>query len=84
VIDMLVPPGGGPGPHAFKNMTDKIAHLLCTVVPAGLDSFFQEIGQPLESDKFLSTAAPTAEALDKLKALGEKYGQEFYPPDYLG
>src|SRR5881409_7811 len=74
VIDMLVPPGGGPGPHAhkdmqemffvvegeidfkmegggytaskgsfvniplggavhsFKNTTDKIAHLLCTVV----------------------------------------------------
>jgi hypothetical protein len=32
----------------------------------------------------LLPAAPTAEALDKLKVLGEKYGQEFYPPDYLG
>jgi quercetin dioxygenase-like cupin family protein len=81
-IDMLVPPGGGPGPHAhsdfeetfyvmegeievksefgsyiaskgsfiavpkggvvhaFKNKTNQTAHLLCTVVPAGLASCF--------------------------------------------
>ena len=97
VIDMLVPPGGGPGPHAhkyfqemfyvaegeiefkmeggkyiakkgsfvniplggavhcFKNTTDKLAHLLCTVVPAGLDSFFKEIGKPIESGDFFTT-----------------------------
>ena len=84
-IDMLIPPQGGPGPHAhpdfqesfyvmegeivvksetgtytarkgsfvtiplggivhaFKNETNTIAHLLCVVVPAGLDKFFQEI-----------------------------------------
>ena len=126
VIDMLVPPGGGPGPHAhkdiqemfyvvegavefkmeggsytankgsfvniplggavhsFKNLTDKVAHLLCTVVPAGLDSFFREIGQPVETGTFLKPSAPTGEQLEKMKSLAEKYGQELYPPDFLG
>jgi len=126
VIDMLIPPGGGPGPHAhkdiqemfyviegeidfkkegggyiankgsfvnipfggavhsFKNTTDKVAHLLCTVVPAGLDSFFQEIGKPVETGKFLAPPTLGTEELDKLKSLAEKYGQQLYPPDYLG
>lgn len=126
VIDMLVPSGGGPGPHAhkdiqemfyvvdgeidfkmeggsytakkgafvnipfggavhsFKNTTDKIAHLLCTVVPAGLDSFFEEIGKPIDAGKFLAPQPPTPEELNKLQQLAEKYGQELYPPDFLG
>jgi quercetin dioxygenase-like cupin family protein len=125
VIDMLIPPGGGPGPHAhknfqemfyvadgeiefkmkegkyiakkgsfvniplggavhcFKNTTDKIAHLLCTVVPAGLDSFFQEIGKPIESGTFSPAQALNMEDLAKLKAVAEKYGQVLYPPDFL-
>ncbi len=125
VIDMLVPPGGGPGPHAhkdiqemfyvvdgsidfkmeggsytankgsfvniplggavhaFKNTSGNVAHLLCTVVPAGLDSFFKEIGKPVEPGKFLEQTPPTAEELNKLKAIAEKYGQKLYPPDFL-
>jgi quercetin dioxygenase-like cupin family protein len=126
VIDMLVPPGGGPGPHAhkdiqemfyvvegevefkmeagkhkvtsgafiniplggkahsFKNTSDKVAHLLCTVVPAGLDDFFKEIGTPVEAGIFLPAQPPDKEALLRLKSIGERYGQEFYPPDFLG
>src|SRR5664279_3197610 len=84
IIDMLVPPGGGPGPHAhanfqesfyilegeivvrsesgtyiarkgstvsiprggaihsFKNEGAETAHLLCMVVPSGLEEFFLE------------------------------------------
>ena len=126
VIDMLVPPGGGPEPHAhkniqemfyvvegeiefkmeggsytatngsfvniplggavhsFKNKTDKVAHLVCTVMPAGLDSFFQEIGKPVEVGKFLSPMPPTTEELNQLKSVAEKYGQELYPPNFLG
>jgi quercetin dioxygenase-like cupin family protein len=125
VIDMLVPPRGGPGPHAhkhfqemfyvvegevefkmeggkyiakkgsfvniplggavhcFKNTTDKLAHLLCTVVPAGLDSFFQEIGKPIEIGTFLPPPTLTIEELVKLKAVAEKHGQVLYPPDFL-
>src|SRR3954464_14340446 len=89
IIDMLVPPQNGPGPHShanfyesfyivdgevevhseagsyratkgsfvvipeggvvhyFKNVSDQLAHLLCTVVPAGLEAFFEEIGEPV-------------------------------------
>src|ERR1700733_15195132 len=94
-IDMLIPPGGGPGPHAhpdfqesffvvdgeievkskagtytatkgsfvsipkggiihcFKNKSNKLAHLLCTVVPAGLEDLFIEIGKPVPFGEFL-------------------------------
>jgi quercetin dioxygenase-like cupin family protein len=125
VIDMLIPPGGGPGPHAhknfqemfyvvdgeiefkkkegkyiakkgsfvniplggavhcFKNTTQKTAHLLCTVVPAGLDSFFQEIGKPIERGTFSPAPFLSLEDLAKLKAVAEKYGQVLYPPDFL-
>jgi quercetin dioxygenase-like cupin family protein len=116
VIEMLVPPGGGPGPHAhaamqesfyvlngevefrseagtyttakgttvtvpaggavycFKNKTGTAAHLLCTVVPAGLDDFFREASGLAPSDPRVK---------EQFQALGAKYGQEFFPQDYL-
>lgn len=125
VIDMLVPPGGGPGPHAhkdmqemfyvvegevefkmegakynakkgslvnipfggqvhgFKNKSNEMARLLCTVIPAGLDDFFLEIGKPVEAGTFLAPSHLSPEEISQLSALGEKYGQQFYPPDYL-
>ncbi|GAA4314719.1 hypothetical protein GCM10023149_10940 [Mucilaginibacter gynuensis] len=125
VIEMLVPPGGGPTPHAhagfqeafyilegevevktetltytaqtgayvniptggmvhcFKNKADKNARLLCTVVPAGLENFFLEIGQPITYGEILPPPPMDAEAMKKLQAIAEKYGQKLYPPDYL-
>jgi quercetin dioxygenase-like cupin family protein len=124
-IDMLVPPGGGPGPHAhpdieesfyviegeievtsefgrytatkgsfitipkgglihsFKNTTNKLAHLLCTVVPAGLETFFEEIGQPVQPEQFLPPPVMDADSVRKLQAIAEKHGQKVYPPDFL-
>lgn len=126
VIDMLVPPGGGPGPHShagfhelfyvvdgelefkteagkyiakkgsfinipkggevhcFKNKSNAMAHLLCTVVPSGLDEFFQEIGVPTSPGKFLPPPALNPEELARLKTAAEKHGQKVFPPDYLG
>jgi quercetin dioxygenase-like cupin family protein len=126
VIDMRVPPGSGPGPHAhkdmqemfyivdgevefktqsgsqvagkgaliniprggevhcFKNKSDQVAHLICTVIPAGLDAFFQEIGQPAEAGTFLPPPVLSPEDKERIQALAEKYGQEMYPPDFLG
>ena len=60
-------PLGGPV-HAFKNISDKEVTLICTVIPAGFDSMFNEI-----------SIAPIEDAI----AIGEKYGNKFYPPDYL-
>lgn len=125
IIDMLVPPGGGPGPHAhshiqesfyvvegevvvrsetqtytakkgafvdipqggavhsFTNESQAVAHLLCVVVPAGLEKFFQEIGQPVAAGQFLPQQAPNPEQLQHLMATAQRYGQELFPPDFL-
>ena len=125
-IDMLIPPNGGPGPHAhagfqesfyviegevevkseastytakkgsfieiplggivhcFKNKTDEMAHLLCFVVPSGLEEFFMEVGKPVSPGTFLPPPQIDADALKKLMEIAEKYGQKIYPPDYLG
>ena len=126
VIDMLVPPGGGPGPHShasihesfyvvdgeinfkteagnytakkgafvniptggevhcFKNTSNSVAHLLCTVIPAGLDDFFMEIGNPVEAGEFLPPPVLNEEDIKRLQAIAEKHGQKLYPPNYLG
>ncbi len=125
VIDMLVPPGGGPGPHEhaaiqeafhvldgevefttedmkhtakkgefiniplkgpihfFKNRSDKMAHLLCIVTPAGLEDFFAEVGKPVAHGTFLPPQPPTPEEMEKIQAAAKKYGQVLYPGDYL-
>jgi len=124
-IDMLIPPNGGPGPHAhpdieesfyviageievksefgtytatrgsfinipkggvihgFKNKTSEIAHLLCTVVPAGLETFFEEVGKPVALGEFLPPPPMDLESAKKLQEIAEKHGQKVYPPDYL-
>lgn len=125
MIDMLIPPGGGPGPHAhaafhesfyimdgevefkteegktiarkgdvitvpkggaihsFKNVSDSVAHMLCTVVPAGLDAFFEEIGTPVQVGQFSPPSHLDENSVKKLIAIAEKFGQQVYPPDYL-
>jgi len=125
IIDMLVPPGGGPPPHAhpdfhesfyvvdgevefkteagkyivkkgdlinipkggavhgFKNTSKAMAHLLCTVVPAGLDEFFLEIGTPVQPGEFLPAPHPDEEGVKRLMAIAAKYNQMLYPPDFL-
>jgi quercetin dioxygenase-like cupin family protein len=119
LIDMLIPPGGGPpphrhdfeemftildgtitltfrdetrlagagstvnipanAPHAFKNLGDKPAHLLCMCTPAGQEVFFQSVGDPLAS----RTAAPPtlteaerAERVQRAKSLAAAYRTE--------
>lgn len=125
LIDMHIPPGGGPGPHAhpsfqetfyvvegevefrteegksiaqkgdvitipkggavhgFKNISNNLAQLLCTVVPAGLDEFFEEVGTPVQAGEFLPPPSLDKNAVDKLMATAKRYGQEVYPPNYL-
>ena len=125
-IEMLVPPGGGPGLHAhpdieetffvmegevevkseygthlaaagsfiripkggvvhgFKNKSTQPARLLCTVVPAGLDEFFQQIGEPVAVGQFLPPPVLNPEAIQRIQALAQEYGQQVFPPNYLG
>ncbi|MBC8141893.1 MAG: cupin domain-containing protein [Armatimonadetes bacterium] len=125
-IDMMIPPGGGPGPHthtgihesfyvvsgevefqtkektavakkgdtvtvpfggeahAFKNKSQSVAHLLCTVAPAGMDNFFQEIGVSVKAGDFLPPPALSDDDKKRMATIAEKYGQELFPPDYFG
>ena len=60
-----------------------MAQLLCTVVPAGLEEFFEEIGQPAAAGEFLPAPPMNPEALKHLQSVAEKYGQVLYPPNFL-
>ena len=119
LIDMHVPPGGGPpphrhdfeemftvlageievtfrgdkkraragatvnipanAPHAFRNMSDQPARLLCMCTPPGQEEFFLAIGDPVEN----RTAPPPAlsheektERGRRAKALAPRYRSE--------
>lgn len=78
---VVIPEGGVI--HYFKNVSDKMAHLLCTVVPAGLEEFFEEIGQPVAAGEFLPAPPMDLESAKKLQAIAKKHGQIVYPPDFL-
>ncbi len=70
--------------HCFKNSSEKTARLLCTVVPAGLENYFKEIGEPTQLGQFLPIPEHTAERIAFIKAIDEKYNQKTYPRDFLG
>lgn len=78
---VVIPKGGVV--HDFKNKSGKTAHLLCTVVPAGLEDFFLEIGKPVPIGEFLPPPPMDPEAAKQIQAVAEKHGQKIYPPDYL-
>ena len=62
--------------HDFKNKTNKNAVMLCTVVPAGLEEFFIEIGKPVAIGEFLPPPSmDDPEVVKKLEKTAEKYGQ---------
>ncbi|MET1057370.1 MAG: cupin domain-containing protein [Pedobacter sp.] len=78
---VVVPEGGIV--HYFKNVSDKLAQLLCTVVPAGLEEFFEEIGEPIAAREFLPQPPMDAESIQNLQAIAEKHGQILYPQGFL-
>ena len=123
LIDMLVPPGGGPpphrhdfeemfsvldgeieltfrcttqragagtvvnipanAPHAFRNVSDRPAHLLCLCTPPGQEDFFLAVGDPLESR---TAAPPELNAIEKAergrraRGLAAQYRTELVDP----
>ena len=123
LIDMHVPPGGGPpphrhdfeemfsvlegevevtfrgatttaragetinvpanAPHAFRNVGESPARLLCLCAPAGQEEFFLEVGQAVatrtEAPPPLDEAAE-AEFRAKAQSLAPAYATELLPP----
>ena len=71
--------------HDFKNNTNKNAVVICTVVPAGLEDFFMEVGKPVPIGEFLQTPQMAdPDAMKKMGKIAAEHGQIVYPPDYFG
>lgn len=123
LIDMHVPPGGGPPPHrhdfeemftvlegavevtfrnqtltalagetvnvpansshAFRNVGESPARLLCMCAPAGQEEFFIAVGQPVktrtEAPAPLDSSAQAA-FIAKAQSLAPRYRTELLPP----
>ena len=110
LIDMLIPPGGGPplhrhdfeemfhivegeidvtirgvtsnavagetlnvpalAPHRFHNPTDRVVRLLCLVAPAGLEAYFAEFGDPLQTRASPAPALTEDEVSERMRTAG--------------
>ena len=66
-------------PHTFRNTGETPARMLVWALPAGLEHFFAEVGQPLSGPD--QPAPPvTPPDIDRLLAAAPRYGPEILPP----
>lgn len=65
-------------PHTFKNETDRPAKMLISVVPAGLEQMFFEVGRPVEPES-VSAPPPSPEEIGRLLEAAPRYGIELLP-----
>jgi quercetin dioxygenase-like cupin family protein len=67
--------------HAFKNESQNPAKMLITVVPAGIEKMFLEIGVPLPKDA-LTAPPPTSADIEKILKIAPNYGIEILRPPH--
>ena len=70
-------------PHAFRNAGDVAARMLCTAVPAGLEAFFAEFGDRVDSRTASPPDLTDEEKQARLRRAAERapdYGMELLPP----
>ena len=66
--------------HSFKNATDKVARMIISVAPAGLEKMFFEGGQPVA---FGDERPPPSKAeIEKLLTVAPNYGVEIKVPEH--
>jgi mannose-6-phosphate isomerase-like protein (cupin superfamily) len=66
-------------PHSFKNESGKPARMLISVVPAGLERMFFEVGVPVAQGA--KTAPPPTKAeIEKMIEIAPRYGIEIRMP----
>src|SRR6267378_3505123 len=66
-------------PHSFKNESGKPAKMLISIAPAGLEKMFFETGVLLPEGA-TTALPPTKEEIEKLLAVGPRYGIEIRLP----
>jgi len=87
--EQLVQQGGfvhipfGGAIHCFQNISGSVAKLLCTVMPAGLENVFEEVGTPVAAGEFLPVPPMTEERKKLLQEVDKRNHQQTYPKDYL-
>ena len=65
--------------HSFRNETQKPARVLISVIPAGLEKMFLEVGTPIAPDA--EAAPPPTEAdIERLLTAAPRYGIEIKVP----
>jgi hypothetical protein len=68
-------------PHIYKNIGNSTGRLLCTVIPAGFENFFVEVGILIENEATFS--APSMDTIDITKIVRiahENYGVNIIMP----
>lgn len=64
--------------HRFKNVGTQTARMLIMATPAGLEEFFEEVGQPAREGEIAPPLGP--EEIKRILAAAPKYGLEIPPP----
>ncbi len=62
-------------PHTYKNVGNNTGRLLFTILPAGFENFFAEVGIPINNEEDFSP--PSIDSIDIMKIVkkaDEKYG----------
>jgi quercetin dioxygenase-like cupin family protein len=62
-------------PHTYKNVGNSTGRLLFTILPAGFENFFAEVGNPIDNEEDFSP--PSVDSIDIMKIVkiaDEKYG----------
>ncbi|SFJ25979.1 cupin domain-containing protein [Planctomicrobium piriforme] len=65
--------------HRFCNESGETARMTITIVPAGLEEMFFEVGHPLSADA-VAAPAPTPADIENLIAAAPRYGVELRLP----
>jgi quercetin dioxygenase-like cupin family protein len=70
-------------PHSFRNISGKMARMLCMCTPAGQEEYFLEVGDPVASRASRPPALSDEEKAERARkalALAGKYRTEFLQP----
>lgn len=65
--------------HAFRNDGPDRLRLILTFVPGGIEEFFAEVFEPV-TDRTALPPPPTKQLIERLLAVGPKYGVKFVLP----
>ena len=66
--------------HSFRNNTDRLARMIISVAPAGLEKMFLEVGQPVTWGQ--QALPPSKAEIDRLLAVAPSYGIEIRLPQH--